>query len=257
MASFSMISFFRKIRQKQLQNTIGAENRVGRYFAYALGEILLVVIGILIALQINTSNEARKSRAYELTMLREVNEAMKVDYQNMSTVLLYLQRIQRSFYALTVMKNDRSVSTDSLDFHLENVREYGYVFSINTSPYEGIKSGGLDKISNPEIRNELSYLFGYLLPMSESWINEVLRVELFNRNELIDGLFYIESFPRDDNSVSSRVVIEDQSVIYTHPDFEKLIRTGWPLPGTVKRLTAIRERMQGLIRLIDTELMKS
>jgi hypothetical protein len=246
-----LFRFFRTLRQRLL-----AENRFRNYFLYALGEILLVVIGILIALQINTWNEARKSRVYELTMLQEVNEAMKVDYQNMSNVLLYLQKIQRSFYALSVMKNNPSASTDSLSFHLENVREYGYVFSINTSPYEGIKSGGLDKISNPEIRNQLSYVFGYLLPMSESWINEVLRVELFNRNDLIDGLFKIESFPRDDNTVSGRIVIEDASVIYTHPDFDKLIRTGWPLPGTVNRLTAIRDRMQELIRQIDTELMK-
>ncbi|WP_026952516.1 hypothetical protein [Algoriphagus mannitolivorans] len=47
-----MISFFRKIRQKLLQ-----QNRVTRYLAYAIGEIFLVVLGILIALQVNNWNE--------------------------------------------------------------------------------------------------------------------------------------------------------------------------------------------------------
>lgn len=47
-----MISFFRKIRQKLLK-----ENRVTRYLVYAVGEILLVVIGILIALQLNIQKE--------------------------------------------------------------------------------------------------------------------------------------------------------------------------------------------------------
>ncbi len=49
-----MISFFRKIRQKLLQ-----QNQVTRYLIYALGEIFLVVIGILIALQVNYWNQGR------------------------------------------------------------------------------------------------------------------------------------------------------------------------------------------------------
>ena len=50
-----MIKFFRKIRQKLL-----SENKFGKYLSYAIGEIILVVIGILIALQINNLNENRK-----------------------------------------------------------------------------------------------------------------------------------------------------------------------------------------------------
>ena len=51
-----MIKFFRHIRKSLIQ-----ENQMGKYFKYAIGEILLVVIGILIALQINNWNEHRKS----------------------------------------------------------------------------------------------------------------------------------------------------------------------------------------------------
>ena len=50
-----MIKFFRKIRQNLLM-----ENKTGQYFKYAIGEIVLVVIGILIALQINNWNDNRK-----------------------------------------------------------------------------------------------------------------------------------------------------------------------------------------------------
>jgi hypothetical protein len=53
-----MISFFRIIRQKLLQ-----ENRITRYLVYAIGEILLVVIGILIALQVNNYREAQQTKA--------------------------------------------------------------------------------------------------------------------------------------------------------------------------------------------------
>ena len=51
-----MIKFFRKIRQQLL-----VENKFSKYLLYAIGEIILVVIGILIALQINNWNEVRKT----------------------------------------------------------------------------------------------------------------------------------------------------------------------------------------------------
>jgi len=59
-----MIKFFRKIRQKTL-----TESKFGKYLLYALGEIILVVIGILIALSINNRNEA---------MLIDVLQAQKM-----------------------------------------------------------------------------------------------------------------------------------------------------------------------------------
>ena len=65
-----MIKFFRKIRQNLLM-----ENKTGQYFKYAIGEILLVIIGILIALQINNWNELNKTEAFELKMLNEIELA--------------------------------------------------------------------------------------------------------------------------------------------------------------------------------------
>ena len=60
-----MIKFFRKIRQNLL-----SEGKTEKYFKYAIGEILLVVIGILIALQINNWNEQRKANKQELLLLQ-------------------------------------------------------------------------------------------------------------------------------------------------------------------------------------------
>ncbi len=69
-----MIAFFRKIRQKLFPIAIGTENRVSKYFLYAIGEILLVVIGILIALQIDNYNEDLKNREIYLSYLVRLNE---------------------------------------------------------------------------------------------------------------------------------------------------------------------------------------
>src|SRR5210317_1021130 len=69
-----MIKFFRKIRFNLMN-----ENKTGKYLKYAIGEIVLVVIGILIALSINNWNEDRKNRIYEKRALKELLTSLKKD----------------------------------------------------------------------------------------------------------------------------------------------------------------------------------
>lgn len=68
----TMIKFFKKIRQDLLM-----KNKTGQYIKYALGEIILVVLGILIALYINNRNEERKDRIKEKAILRELHSDFK------------------------------------------------------------------------------------------------------------------------------------------------------------------------------------
>lgn len=63
----SMLKFFREIREKLI-----VEGKLKRYLIYAIGEILLVMIGILLALQVNTWNENRKSKAEADTYLKQI-----------------------------------------------------------------------------------------------------------------------------------------------------------------------------------------
>ena len=67
-----MIKFFRKIRL-ELMN----QNKMGKYFKYAIGEIILVVIGILIALQINNWNEDKNLQNKEQALLIKLKEDLK------------------------------------------------------------------------------------------------------------------------------------------------------------------------------------
>lgn len=69
-----MLKFFRTIRQKLLST-----GQTSKYFKYAIGEILLVVIGILIALQINNMNEARKTKNAELKVLEQMRLDIRRD----------------------------------------------------------------------------------------------------------------------------------------------------------------------------------
>lgn len=77
-----MIKFFRQIRQKLLQ-----ENRFSKYLFYALGEIILVVIGILLALQIDTWNTHKNNRAKELVYLKSYHEDLKKNITELNRVI--------------------------------------------------------------------------------------------------------------------------------------------------------------------------
>jgi hypothetical protein len=69
-----MIKFFRKIRYDLME-----KNKTGKYFKYAIGEIVLVVIGILIALQINNLNESKNLSKREVLLLINLKNEISQD----------------------------------------------------------------------------------------------------------------------------------------------------------------------------------
>ncbi len=83
-----MIKFFRKIRQNLL-----TENKTGKYFKYAIGEIILVVIGILIALQTNNWNENNKAKSRWKSDLLELKSELNSDLIRLDFVLIQLKHI--------------------------------------------------------------------------------------------------------------------------------------------------------------------
>ena len=86
-----MIKFFRKIRQNLL-----SEGKTGKYLKYAVGEIVLVVIGILIALSINNWNESNKLKKEETLYLKR----LKIDLEK--DTLYYNKNIDIYNYIFTI-----------------------------------------------------------------------------------------------------------------------------------------------------------
>ncbi|MGZ0015051.1 DUF6090 family protein [Yeosuana sp. AK3] len=78
-----MIKFFRKIRQKML-----TENKFGKYMTYAIGEIVLVVIGILIALSLNNWNQEKSERKSEKQYIFSLIEDAKTDLSNFNNAII-------------------------------------------------------------------------------------------------------------------------------------------------------------------------
>jgi hypothetical protein len=153
-----MLSFFRKIR-KNLMN----EGKTSRYIKYALGEILLVVIGILIALQINNWNESNKARVYELKMLKEIQVTLKQDLAYMNMILTRVQTIDESSQAVLVMLKQDDVNKTELIKRINDM-SIGIVLQFNFGAYEALKSTGIERVLNDELRNELVDYYEFKIP---------------------------------------------------------------------------------------------
>jgi hypothetical protein len=155
-----MIKFFRKIRQNLLM-----ENKTGKYFKYAIGEIVLVVIGILIALQINNANEDKKARNYEHKMLTEIKNALVKDVEFFKNHLIgnRLQRIQKASHFFENYLISDSINKDSINYHFNGLTT-GLQVTYNKGPYEALKSTGIDKVNNDSLRNGIIDLYEFKLP---------------------------------------------------------------------------------------------
>ena len=149
-----MLRFFRKIRRNLI-----AEGRFSRYLMYAIGEIALVVIGILIALAINNWNENRiieKREQFYLAGLKDEFEQNKIKLQN----LIEVNRLnyQNSKKIASLIGNSEELKDEeSLSEMLFNSFSYEIAYNPNNSLLiELINSGRLKDISNPELRKHLT-----------------------------------------------------------------------------------------------------
>ena len=82
-----MIKFFRNIRQQLL-----TENKIGRYLKYAIGEVALVVIGILIALTVNNNNEQRKTEEKITSIFEEIFNEISFDISKINGATAFYQK---------------------------------------------------------------------------------------------------------------------------------------------------------------------
>ncbi len=149
-----MIKFFRKIRQRLL-----TENKFNKYLIYAIGEIVLVVIGILIALQLNNWNEVRKIRIQELKTLKELRSDLLQNINDIDENISYLKVSKRANeFIIRHIENELPYS-DSLDFYFANLYPF-ITFSPNQTTFNNLNQTGINLITNDSLRVNISDLYG-------------------------------------------------------------------------------------------------
>ncbi len=150
-----MIKFFRKIRQNLL-----LERKTGKYLKYAIGEIVLVVIGILIALQINNWNENRKKE----TLKNEYEIALINDYTK-DTIQINARLLRNNLR----IKRINSIGDSITNGHFNNLESYFELFNnefigirvtnvYNTNSFNLLISSGKIDLFDKDLRKELMEL---------------------------------------------------------------------------------------------------
>ena len=170
-----MIKLFRNIRKNLLN-----EGKTTKYFKYAIGEIVLVVIGILIALQINNWNQNRILENQELDILKALviglkkdNEDLKFNAKSLTTSLASANTI------IKAIEIDEPYRVSIADYF--GIAMFPVQFVYSTSAFETLKSKGIDLIKNNDVRNNIIEVY-------DSRYNFFITQEKKNVEELYRGL---------------------------------------------------------------------
>jgi len=150
-----MARIFNSIRQRLLK-----EDRFMRYLIYAIGEILLVVIGILIALQVNNMNSDRKLDQLQVKYLKEITKNLNTDAVDIRFNIDFNEtRLRSSQVVLDFLQSDAPYS-DTLDVHFGNLL-YTTRSVMNYSAFEGLRSHGIEIITNDSLRRLITNLYSF------------------------------------------------------------------------------------------------
>ena len=241
-----MIKIFRKIRQRLI-----TENKFSKYLIYAIGEIILVVIGILIALSINNWNEARKTKIVELELLQNIQTDLKESKKSIETMVKFnanqLTEYKRLFYCV---KNDLP-ETEELNSTFGKIPTWKTPY-LNYSAYETLKTKGVDLIQNDSLTKAIINIydneFAYLINDWDKWE--------WNTNQTITMPFFVKHFERD--SINSGIArANDFESLKANKEFSNLISTLLFLreKGVIEG-NRIGLKVDSLITEIQKELMK-
>ena len=246
-----MIPFFRKIRKKMAD-----DNRPLKYARYAIGEIVLVVIGILIALQINTWNEERKIRILEIKTLKEIRANLQLDLIEINEDINVMDSISDSGKAVIEYFNSNNEQPSDLFKYNAHVSRLNPHFDPIRGGYSLLLSKGLDIISNDSLRGDISKLYELSYPYYAKYENE--RIFKINNIILPKYMAYFSFFWLDDDSFfngTSEITQENYLKAKNDDSFINTLNLAIQENKMVQnRAQRTADYIQGLIAFINKEL---
>ncbi len=138
------------------------KNKTGKYLKYAIGEIALVVLGILIALSINNWNEERKSSKLEIKILKELNNDLKTNLAELDETFNTTNNRQLSTVLIFDYFKNKYPVDDSLKQAFEIINMDG-LFNVANTAYKFIENQGVNTLNNDSIRIRITEMYERLL----------------------------------------------------------------------------------------------
>ncbi len=233
-----MLRFFRRIRRKLMEG-----GNLKSYLFYTIGEIALLVVGILIALQINNWNEERKSSEKEQIILKDL-------YKDLESNALILQddirqakqMIHQIEFIIRHFENNLTYS-DSLATYLPSMA-WTYQLTLVSSAFESLKSSGFDVIQSNELKLQIIKLFDHEYNSVSQWVN-ILSVEKYKEFKHV-----FTALPRGETSNNYKEIVANDKLYYLLVTYK-----GWK-EVLVDRETELLENTNRLKALVFSELNK-
>ena len=239
-----MQKFFRNIPQN-----VFSENKLINYLIYTIGEILLVVVGILVALQIDNWNEQRKKETLELNLLKEMKTNLRSDIVDMKINIGYHERgVESANIILKSFKNNDPYN-DSLNKH------YGKVpmipkFLMSENAYNSMNNEGIRIIRNDSLRNAITHHYEASCAFLIDWNEAEWNTQMQDHRTIYRDYFKKFDFWSDLEPTNYTELIKNSQYINYLNN-----RIGWLNP-TIRMYKGQIQNSEELIVLIDEELVK-
>lgn len=246
-----MIGAFRKKRKAMIN-----KRKIFRYSSYAIGEIVLVVIGILIALQINNYNERRKALELEQKYLKELKEDLVSDSIRINSVFRSIDgHIEAAEVLLEWIEENEFI--DSLTMTKAMIEAmYMSFFDANLSTYnEMINSGNLKILNDKELKDKLDQYISYLKQIETRYELNKQTVWFdygrYIRSNYIDGRLFSQIYMDEINSLQTYPVNWEK--IKKDQDLKQMLTNIISTAYAEKRWhTSTLNQITGIINLLDT-----
>jgi len=255
-----MLHFFRKIRHDLIDNS-----KSYKYFKYGIGEIVLVVVGILIALQVNNWNEERKNKVSGLIYLERIKEDLISDTISFSKQIDHNIQLRNKIKKVLIeISNKVETIEEATEICNTYDQSLDQVFSPNDNTYRGmINSGKLHLINNVELLESITKLYSdydkknAIFNANKKWLDGIA-IHIDTHTDII-------KFSSGNNDIYPRpeMLNDNDWQFLNNPDDEKyklLIRafssTAWDQRISNEYYNELIPECKKVLTLITTEIEK-
>ena len=138
------------------------KNKTGKYLKYAIGEIILVVIGILIALQINNWNENRKTEIEEIKILTNLKSDLEKTLNEFANAVKFNKSTVAEISKIEYHLKNNLPYNENLDFSFGVIPHF-YFSSVTNSTYKSLQTVGIGIIQNEPLKNKIVNIYDVAL----------------------------------------------------------------------------------------------
>ena len=243
--ALNMIKFFRKIRQNLL-----SEGKTGQYMKYAIGEIALVVVGILIALSINNWNENNKIENKKQLLVLNLIEDFKENKILLESAIKYSETLMLKMdtFFEKAYSDNLKISLDSLHKLSDGFFRPTNFFPLTTSYDEAKANGNLTLLHNKELSQnftEFQRNFNAYLGFKDQGLNSFFSGSVWELKKTIGSLDYI----RGEKRIFTKKYLDEN-------EYKELINTPLVIATLENRYTLKKNERGALKRMeINTEMI--